>query len=603
MRKTIKVTHRPITYAINVGGRRGVKGDPGPANSLSIGTVTEGAANASITGNPPTQTLNLTLPRGNDGQPGAAGPSNTLSIGTVTGGDTAGATITGTSPSQTLNLTLPKGDKGDKGEEGPDGPAGQDGLVTSIGAGENITVDDTDPANPIVSAIVDTSVEWGDITGDISDQTDINDRFNSYDASIETNATDINNHVSNTSNPHSVTKTQVGLGNVPNLNTTTAVADAHTHSNKSILDATTASFTTADENKLDGIAAGAEVNVNADWNSASGDSQILNKPTIPAQFNPIAGTNMSLSGSYPNITFNASGGGGSGAIESIVAGDNITIDDTDPANPVISSTGGITPAGFSEQSPEGESPETLIRHTPQSIRSYHEVDGVIDLTGAEFSGTNNAANSFSITHGAVQGRDTTNGHWYRVSSDSITYQNPELGGGSEHQLSFAGDNGYIATREYVTDQLPDPADFATAAQGALADTAVQNLTDLGLTASATELNYVDGVTSNIQTQLNSKTSNTGTVTSVGLTTPTGLTTTGSPVTTSGTIAVTYTAGYQGYTSTEASKLSNIEANADVTDAANVAAAGALMSTGAAKITVGTTTPSSPAIGDLWVDTN
>lgn len=33
----------------------------------------------------------------------------------------------------------------------------------------------------------------------------------------------------------------------------------------------------------------------------------------PAQFNPIAGTNMSLTGSYPNITFNASGGGGGGS--------------------------------------------------------------------------------------------------------------------------------------------------------------------------------------------------------------------------------------------------------------------------------------------------
>ena len=35
-----------------------------------------------------------------------------------------------------------------------------------------------------------------------------------------------------------------------------------------------------DGSKLDGIAAGAEVNVNADWNSTSGDSQILNKPTL-----------------------------------------------------------------------------------------------------------------------------------------------------------------------------------------------------------------------------------------------------------------------------------------------------------------------------------
>ena len=41
-------------------------------------------------------------------------------------------------------------------------------------------------------------------------------------------------------------------------------------------------FTTTLKNKLDGIAAGAEVNVNADWNSSSGDSEILNKPTIPS---------------------------------------------------------------------------------------------------------------------------------------------------------------------------------------------------------------------------------------------------------------------------------------------------------------------------------
>ena len=41
-------------------------------------------------------------------------------------------------------------------------------------------------------------------------------------------------------------------------------------------------FTAADETKLDGIAAGAEVNVQSDWNATSGDAQILNKPTIPA---------------------------------------------------------------------------------------------------------------------------------------------------------------------------------------------------------------------------------------------------------------------------------------------------------------------------------
>lgn len=39
-------------------------------------------------------------------------------------------------------------------------------------------------------------------------------------------------------------------------------------------------FANGDKTKLDGIAAGAEVNVNADWNSSSGDSQISNKPTL-----------------------------------------------------------------------------------------------------------------------------------------------------------------------------------------------------------------------------------------------------------------------------------------------------------------------------------
>ena len=41
-------------------------------------------------------------------------------------------------------------------------------------------------------------------------------------------------------------------------------------------------FTNTLKTKLDGIQAGAEVNVNADWNAVSGDAQILNKPTIPS---------------------------------------------------------------------------------------------------------------------------------------------------------------------------------------------------------------------------------------------------------------------------------------------------------------------------------
>lgn len=49
----------------------------------------------------------------------------------------------------------------------------------------------------------------------------------------------------------------------------------------------------ADKIKLNGIAAGAEVNVNADWNATEGDALILNKPTL---------TTVATSGSYNDLT-------------------------------------------------------------------------------------------------------------------------------------------------------------------------------------------------------------------------------------------------------------------------------------------------------------
>lgn len=53
-------------------------------------------------------------------------------------------------------------------------------------------------------------------------------------------------------------------------------------------------YTTTEKNKLAGIAAGAEVNVNADWNATSGDAQILNKPTLGtiAAKNSVAKTDL-----------------------------------------------------------------------------------------------------------------------------------------------------------------------------------------------------------------------------------------------------------------------------------------------------------------------
>ena len=71
-----------------------------------------------------------------------------------------------------------------------------------------------------------------------------------------------------------------------------------------VLDGTTnKQYSLTEKNKLAGIAAGAEVNVNADWNSVSGDSQILNKPSIPAAVTQTSQlTNNGADGVNPFIT-------------------------------------------------------------------------------------------------------------------------------------------------------------------------------------------------------------------------------------------------------------------------------------------------------------
>jgi hypothetical protein len=144
-------------------------------------------------------------------------------------------------------------------------------------------------------------------------------------------------------------KAAVGLSNVDNTSDANKPVSSATQSAldakqplATVLTNTTASFTTAQETKLSGIQTGAEVNVNADWNSVSGDSQILNKPST---FTPSAHTHTSseitdlaetvqdivaaqlVEGSNITLTYNdaagtltidAAGGGSVGSVTSTV---------------------------------------------------------------------------------------------------------------------------------------------------------------------------------------------------------------------------------------------------------------------------------------------
>lgn len=94
-------------------------------------------------------------------------------------------------------------------------------------------------------------------------------------------------------------------------------------------------YTNDDKTKLAGIAAGAEVNVNADWNAESGDAQILNKPTIITEeqvdqkINTAVGSVYRVKGSVAN--YNAL------PAENVSIGDVYNLEDTG-ANYVATST-------------------------------------------------------------------------------------------------------------------------------------------------------------------------------------------------------------------------------------------------------------------------
>lgn len=73
------------------------------------------------------------------------------------------------------------------------------------------------------------------------------------------------------------------LAFIPGVSNGVITSDSGSDATIPLANATEAGlFSAVEKTKLSGIAAGAEVNVNPDWNATSGDAQILNKPTIPA---------------------------------------------------------------------------------------------------------------------------------------------------------------------------------------------------------------------------------------------------------------------------------------------------------------------------------
>lgn len=194
----------------------------------------------------------------------------------------------------------PKGEKGDQGERGPQGPKGETGPQGPKGEqgepgpkgepGANGAPGEQGPkgdpgekgekGDPGSDASVTKQNVESVLTGDITSHNHDSRYISKSNTSTYTPTTDY----------HPATKKYVD-DTVAAVDVTEQISGK---ADKAYVDSkldtkvdkvsgkqlSTNDYTNDDKTKLAGIAAGAEVNVNADWNAESGDAQILNKPTI-----------------------------------------------------------------------------------------------------------------------------------------------------------------------------------------------------------------------------------------------------------------------------------------------------------------------------------
>ncbi len=228
----------------------------------------------------------------------------------------------------------PTGPKGEQGEPGPKGEPGANGAPGVQGP-KGETGEKGEKGDPGSDASVTKQNVESVLTGDITSHNHDSRYISKSNTSTYTPTTDY----------HPATKKYVD-DTVAAVDVTEQISGK---ADKAYVDSkldtkvdkvsgkqlSTNDYTNDDKTKLAGIAAGAEVNVNADWNAESGDAQILNKPTIITEeqvdqkINAAIGSVYRVKGSVANYN--------SLPTEDVSIGDVYNLEDTG-ANYVATST-------------------------------------------------------------------------------------------------------------------------------------------------------------------------------------------------------------------------------------------------------------------------
>jgi hypothetical protein len=266
----------------------------------------------------------------------------------------------------TGTVTPLKGDQGDPGATGPAGPTGPTGATGATGAG----------------------VAVGGTTGQVLAKVSATD----YDTTWVTPTAPPVDSVNGQTGVVVLDAADVGAEPADATILKDADIGVTVQGYSAVLAGTTASFTTADETKLDGIAAGAEVNVNADWNATSGDAQILNKPTLYSDASVDTHLNTGTAGTGEILSWN-------GTDYDWVAASTGTVTSVTGTSPVASS-GGATPdislaSGYGDtQNPYASKTANFVLAAPDTANGVPTFRAVVvaDIPTLNQNTTGTAAN-------------------------------------------------------------------------------------------------------------------------------------------------------------------------------------------------------------------
>jgi hypothetical protein len=158
-----------------------------------------------------------------------------------------------------------------------------------------------------------------------TDTSTLSNRINAKESAIT--ATTSSDYYRGDKTFQTLNKSAVGLSNVDNTSDATKNSATSTLTNKTISGSAN-TFSNISEssvtNLVSDLAAKESTITSGSTSQYWRGDKTWQTLTIPTQFNPIAGSNITLTGTYPNITIASSGGGGGGDLDNTLNIGNVT---------------------------------------------------------------------------------------------------------------------------------------------------------------------------------------------------------------------------------------------------------------------------------------